>query len=364
MTTDAVLEIDGSRHSGSGTIVRQAVAFSALTGRPIHIVNARLRRPQPGLRHQHVRVVEAIRELVNGTMDGVTPGSKELWFKPGTTKTGCRYVWDIGTAGSTTMLGVALLPVLAFASGPVDIELRGGLFQDFAPSLFHVQSVLIPILQRMGFDADMSIGRPGYVPTGEGRLYLSARPIQRALHALQMDRQGEIRRVWGIALSSHLEQRRVSERMKEAARQVFVEQGNHPDVEFRNDRDALQPGAALALFVDFEGGVRIGADRAGAPRRSAESIGRHVAQQLLTDWHSGATLDRFATDQVVPFAALAEGQSRFLIPEATDHLLTCAWLADLFFGARVMIDGRLLTIHGVGYHRRIPAAIEGSDNGL
>ncbi|HEX2056468.1 MAG TPA: RNA 3'-terminal phosphate cyclase, partial [Nitrospiraceae bacterium] len=133
-----VLEIDGSQYSGSGTIVRQAVAFSALTGRPIHTVNARARRLQPGLRHQHVRVVEAIGELVNGAMDGVTPGSQELWFRPGVMQAGRRYVWDIGTAGSTTMLGLALLPVLAFASASVEIELRGGLFQDFAPSLFHI----------------------------------------------------------------------------------------------------------------------------------------------------------------------------------------------------------------------------------
>lgn len=55
-----MIEIDGGRYSGSGTIVRQAVAFSALTGQAVHIVNARVRRPKAGLRAQHVRTVEAI----------------------------------------------------------------------------------------------------------------------------------------------------------------------------------------------------------------------------------------------------------------------------------------------------------------
>ena len=54
-----MLEIDGSRYSGSGAIVRQAIAFAALTGNAVHIVNIRVRRPKPGLRRQHVQVVEA-----------------------------------------------------------------------------------------------------------------------------------------------------------------------------------------------------------------------------------------------------------------------------------------------------------------
>jgi RNA 3'-terminal phosphate cyclase (ATP) len=346
---NSFLDIDGSLHSGSGTIVRQAVAFSALTGRAVHVLNARVRRPQPGLRHQHIRVVEAIRDLVDGTVEGLAPGSKEFWFRPGAITTGRRYVWDIGTAGSTTMLGVALLPVLAFASGPIQIELHGGLFQDFAPSFFHVEVVLMPLLRRMGFEATVAMSRPGYVPRGEGVLHLSSRPASGPLRALHMYERGPLCRIWGVALSSHLEQRRVSERMRESAQEVFTQYGHHADIEVRHDRDSLQAGAALALFVDCDRGVRLGADRAGAVRRSAESIGRDVAHQLLADWRSGATLDRFAMDQIVPFAALAEGRSRFLIPGRSDHLATSAWLAKLFLNADVVVDGHSLTIDGAGY---------------
>ena len=78
-----MVEIDGSRYSGSGTIVRQAVVLAALTGRAVHIVNARMGRPKAGLRPQHVRVVEAIRQLVNGQAEGVHEGSQELLFTPG-----------------------------------------------------------------------------------------------------------------------------------------------------------------------------------------------------------------------------------------------------------------------------------------
>ena len=105
----------------------------------------------------------------------------------------------------------------------------------------------------------------------------------------------------------------------------------------------------LALFADEGEAVRLGADQAGALRRMAESIGKHVARQLLDDLKSGATLDRYAADQIIPFAALAEGESRFIIPTVTDHVLTTVWLAELFLGARHRIDGQRLVIHGVGF---------------
>lgn len=346
-----MIEIDGSQYSGSGTIVRQAVAFSALTGQPVPIINARMRRPKPGLRHQHVRVIEAIRDLVNGRAEGLTVGSGEVLFRPGVLETGRHYRWDIGTAGSTTMLALAILPVLAFASSPVQVELRGGLFQDFAPSFFHLQHVIVPMVGRMGFGAEIAMERPGYVPRGEGILRLTLTPVQTAFHSLQLDHPGPLQRIWGIALSSHLEERRVSERMAEAAQSVFARGGYRAEVELRSEKEALQPGAALAMFADLEGGIRLGADRAGALRRSAEAIGKYVARQLLEELDSRSTADRFAADQIVPFAALAEGRSRFRIPFVTEHLQSCAWLAEMFLGAKVQLDERMLTIEGVGYRR-------------
>jgi RNA 3'-terminal phosphate cyclase (ATP) len=344
-----MLTIDGSRYSGSGTIVRQAVAFSALTGQGIYVINARAKREKPGLRPQHIRVVEAIAELVSGRAEGLAQGSKEFTFHPSPLKTGRHYSWDIGSAGSTTMLGLGILPVLAFAGSPVTVELRGGLFQDFAPSVFHLQHVLLPMLRKMGLLTEVEIRRPGYVPGGEGILHLAVKPLSEPFQAITKEETGPVTRLWGIALSSHLEEQQVSRRMADAAQDVLAKDGYQAEIEVRNDTEALQRGAALALFADLEGTRRLGADQAGALRRRAESIGKHVAHQLLDDLRSGATVDRFAADQIIPFAALAEGDSRFIIPTVTAHVLTSAWLAELFLGAHVRIDGQRLVVNGVGF---------------
>jgi RNA 3'-terminal phosphate cyclase len=154
-----VLEIDGSRYSGSGSIVRQAVAFAALTGTAVHVFNVRVKRPKPGLRRQHAQTIEAVRQLVKGSTAGAVAGAGEFVFCPGTPTSGRNFSWDIGSAGSTTVLALALLPVLAFRSAPVSIDLRGGLFQDFAPSFYHLQYVLLPLLQRM-------VSKPWYAWSG------------------------------------------------------------------------------------------------------------------------------------------------------------------------------------------------------
>jgi RNA 3'-terminal phosphate cyclase (ATP) len=344
-----MLTIDGSRFSGSGAVVRQAVAFSALTGQPIRMVNVRAKREKPGLRAQHLRVIEAVAELVNGHTEGLVLGAREFVLRPSSLKVERSYRWDIGSAGSTTMLALGILPVLAFSGSPVTVELRGGLFQDFAPSAFHLQHVVLPLVCRMGLQATIEIVRPGYVPRGAGVLRLSVKPLSGILRAIVQEEVGPVTRVWGIALSSHLEERQVSRRMADAAQEVLARAGHPADIEIRHDTDSLQPGAALALFADRGTAVRLGADQAGAVRRRAESIGNHVAMQLLHEIGSGATLDRFAADQIIPFAALAEGESRFIIPTVTDHVLTGAWLAEVFLGARVRIDDQRLTIAGAGF---------------
>lgn len=346
-----MLIIDGSNYSGSGTIVRQAVAFSALTGTPIRLVHARAKRAKPGLRWQHVRVIEAIRELVHGKTKGVCEGSQEIEFEPGVCGKQESYVWDIGSAGSTTMLALGVLPVLAFKPTPTDVEIRGGLFQDFAPSTFHLQYALLPLLNKMGIETTVTMQRPGYVPAGNGTLLLSVRPARQALRPLRLDVQGPVQRVWGIALASHLAQRHVSQRMADAVSHRLAQAGHQAFIERREDTTAQQPGAALAVFADCEGGIRLGADRAGAPRRRSEEIGHYVATCLLSDLNTGATVDRFAADQIIPFAALAQGESRFIIPQVTDHIQTSAWLAKLFLEANVHIEGQIMTIDGNGFIR-------------
>ena len=211
---------------------------------------------------------------------------------------------------------------------------------------------MLPLFKRMGIEAEMRMERPGYVPRGEGQLALHVTPVTHQLHHQTLVDRGAIQRLWGVALASHLAARHVSERMAESARRLLQSHGYDPEFQIQNDTSAPQPGAALAVFVDCAGGARLGADRAGALGRPAEAIGQQVARQLLADLETGAALDRFAADQIIPFAALASGESRFSVPMMTDHMQSSAWLAKRFLGAEVKMTERQLSIHGAGFISR------------
>jgi RNA 3'-terminal phosphate cyclase (ATP) len=349
-----VIEIDGSRYSGSGTIVRQAVAFAALTGTAIHVYNVRVKRPKPGLRRQHAQAVEAIRQLVEGTTEGASAGAGEFVFRPGQPTSNRKLTWDIGSAGSTTALALAALPVLALGSIPASIELRGGLFQDFAPSFYHLAHVLLPLLGRMGVEASARMERPGYVPSGQGIWHLVVTPAPNTLRPLLLETPCRVDKIWGIALSSRLKEQSVSERMAEAAKLALGAAGYHAEIQVLYDNSALQAGAGLAVFADLRNGARLGSDRAGAPGRRSEAIGQYVARRLLEDLKTGATLDRYASDQIIPLAALGAGESRFLIPRVSEHIESSAWLSREFLGAAIKIEGHELAVQGVGF--RAPSA--------
>jgi len=71
---------------------------------------------------------------------------------------------------------------------------------------------------------------------------------------------------------------------------------------------------------------------------------------LLEDLSTGATVDRHIADQLVLFAALADGTSRYLVPQQTDHLDSNLWLVAQF-GARGDCRERQVEIQGVGFRR-------------
>ena len=71
-----------------------------------------------------------------------------------------------------------------------------------------------------------------------------------------------------------------------------------------------------------------------------------MARQLLAEVDSGATIDRHASDQIIPFASLADGTSSFQVPFITGHTETAGWLASLFLRAEVRAAGNTLAVHG------------------
>jgi RNA 3'-terminal phosphate cyclase (ATP) len=188
------------------------------------------------------------------------------------------------------------------------------------------------------------------VPGGGGVIELSVLPRRQGLDALVLSAAGQVADVHGIALSSHLAERRVSDRMALTCEEQIRGAGMACAIDRVDDVRAVHAGACLAIWAKSSTESMFGADRAGKFGRSSEQIGRFVATTFLEDVHSGATVDRHLADQLVLFCALARGTSSYVVPRASAHLESNLWLVAQF-GARVESAARRVEIEGVGLTR-------------
>ena len=120
-----MIEVDGRYGEGGGQILRSSLALSVITGEKIRIKGIRAKRPKPGLKPQHLEAVKAVSKIASGKLEGGKIGSTELIFEPGYVRGG-RYKFDIGTAGSVTLLLQTVIPLLIFSDEKSILEVRGG----------------------------------------------------------------------------------------------------------------------------------------------------------------------------------------------------------------------------------------------
>jgi len=181
---------------------------------------------------------------------------------------------------------------------------------------------------------------------------VTVEPVTGKIKPISLLSQGDVVRIEGVALSSHLKERRVSERMVDKCNQVLKSNGYRAQIEVIYDTLALQRGAALTIYAKTSSGGIIGADRAGEPRRTSEDIARYVARNLVEELAAGATVDRYLADQLIFYAALADGVSEYRIPRLTEHVETNLWLVETMLGAKTEVNQNLVRIQGIGYYNR------------
>ncbi|MFM9881890.1 MAG: RNA 3'-terminal phosphate cyclase [Burkholderiales bacterium] len=330
----AVLEIDGAFGEGGGQLVRTAVALSAISGIPIRVNDIRARRMRPGLAPQHLAAIHAIADLCSANTEGLRPGSEELFFAPGPIEGGS-HVFDVGTAGSVTLVLQALLPVMTAARSPVDVRITGETDVMAAPPLDYFLHVLMPILQRFGVDALISSARRGYFPKGGGEVDVLVTPS--SLRGAGNLLSNTVRDVQGIAHTANLHAS-IAERMRDAAL-ASLGDAVHADIRVSTGELAFGAGGAIVVWAD-SGTTRLGAGRVAQPGVRAETLGQGVAEELRADLAAGAGLDRHAADQVLVYAALASGPTSYRVREVTEHARTVMWLIEQFFAVQFRIAER------------------------
>jgi len=330
--------IDGSYGEGGGQIVRTACALSAITSVPVRIRNIRKNRKNPGLARQHVLGLRALARLCGGCLSGDSLGSTEITLVPGGISAASLDV-DIETAGSITLLLQTLLLPAFFAPETVRIGFHGGATDTFfAPVFDYFRFVFVNILERLGLKCETEIMRRGFYPRGGAEVGALVTPGR--ISNWRCAGRGHLRQIRILSGASEiLRPRRVAERQAEAAEKTLGPGAGVTVESVAEYFQASSAGSTITIIGDFEN-TAIGADSLGSPGKRAESVGAEAARMFLDEFNSNACLDSHAADQVLPYLALAGGESSFTVSRVSKHTETNIWVINQFLDRSIDVEPR------------------------
>jgi RNA 3'-phosphate cyclase len=326
-----VIEIDGSYGEGGGQLVRTAVALAAITGTPVRLQNVRAKRDKPGLAPQHLAAVRAVASVCGAECTGLDLRSQAFTFAPGPLRGGT-FRFDVGTAGSVTLVLQALLPALACAPGLARVTVVGGTDVRAAPPLDYLRHVLLALIHRLGVRIECRLARRGYFPRGGGEVEVSVAPGRPRPVALEPVERPS--RIDGLAHVANLPAH-IAERMRTAALARLGDSPAHVDTAVLGPADAIGQGGAIVLWARA-GHTMLGAGRVAQRGVRAEHLGDETGAELAADLAAGAALDAHAADQLLVYLALAGGGS-FTTRAVTSHARTAIWLIEQFLPVRFEI---------------------------
>lgn len=324
-----MIEIDGSFGEGGGQILRSSLALSIITQKPVAIYNIRANRKKPGLLNQHLTAVNAAAAISTAEIKGAKLGSRELTFTPRLVCPG-NYNFDIGTAGSTTLVFQTVLPPLMLADSGSSIRLSGGTHNPMAPPFEFLETTFLPLLRLLGVGVEAKLERYGFYPKGGGVLIFKIEPVERKqLRPLHLDERGAVTEIEARSLVVNLPET-IAERelatieaklgrlssKKIIASSNSIGQGNVAFIHTRSQ-------TVTETFTRIgERGVRaekVAGDAASEARQyleSTASVGEHLADQLL-----------------IPMALCGEGS--FLTTVPSPHTTTNIAIIERFLDLKI-----------------------------
>ncbi|MFB0561715.1 MAG: RNA 3'-terminal phosphate cyclase [Candidatus Lokiarchaeia archaeon] len=334
--------MDGSQGEGGGQLLRTSSALSALLNKPVKIYKIRAKRSEPGLKAQHATAINALARITQANVTGVKVGSSTITFHPDRPQGGS-FKFDIGTAGSISLVLQTLMPCAAFAQSPTELEIRGGTDVAWSPPIDYITNVTLPILRRMGYRSEIELVRRGHYPRGGGLVRAIIEPIKK-LSPLNLTERGEILRIKGISHAVRLPQH-VAQRQADSAENRLKKAG-FKDVEiklewYEKGKDPhMGPGSGIVLWAETGSRSVIGGDALGERGKPAEKVGEEAAGKLLKEIGRDAPIDYHLGDMLIPYLAVAEGRSEIKVTELTLHTLSNIAVTEKILNIKFNVEGR------------------------
>jgi len=337
--------IDGSTGEGGGQILRTSLALSCITGKSLHIENIRAARRNPGLAKQHLSCVQAACEICNGQCEGAALNSKVLDFQPGPAQGGDFY-FDIGSAGSASLVIQTVLPALFLADKPSTVTVTGGTHNPLAPPFDFLFETFLPAIATAGFRGDCKLIKHGFFPAGGGKTTFDVQPWQEQQHRIinlcEPNNQFQIHaRIYMARLPAHIAQR---QRRLLLESKLDIQNVEHIEV---TDSDGPGNCVMIRLCGPAEGGLEpvqaFGQGRTtvftafGMRGKPSQEVVCEVVKLTEDFLASRAAVDRFLADQLLIYMAISKGGC-FTTNEVSTHLETNIEVIKKFLPVSFSVD--------------------------
>ena len=332
------VHIDGSYGEGGGQILRTSLALSCVLGKAVSLTNIRTARKKPGLQPQHLTSIKAAAAVSGAEVQGADLSSTALLFRPTGLFPGA-YHFDVsekrGSAGSSSLVLQTILLPLSCAGQGSTVLVIGGTHVPWSPSFHYLNSVVAPLLSRLGVCSEFTIASWGWYPAGGGRVNARIEP-SRAINPLLMIDRGKFLRISGISAVSNLPEH-IAIRQRDRALSTLSRQGISGSIDILS---APSPGKGSFLFLcaEFEH-LSAGFGSLGAVGKRAEQVADEACSELLSHVQAKGALDPHLADQIVPYLAMSRGASEFTTSRVTQHLLTNLWVVKQFLEVDVRVEG-------------------------
>jgi len=332
MSNMEIVSIDGSTGEGGGQILRTSLALSCITGKSLHIENIRAARRNPGLAKQHLSCVRAACQICNGKCRGAIQHSKVLDFQPGPVQSGDFY-FDIGSAGSASLVIQTVLPALFLADKPSTVTVTGGTHNPLAPPFDFLSETFLPAIATTGFHGNCKLLRHGFFPAGGGKITFNIQPWQKNIHKTidfcEPTNKPQISaRIYTAKLPENIAQKQY--------KLLLQSKLDLKNIEHIEVTDSDGPGNCamirlcnikhITVFTAF--GMR------AKPSHNVISEVVNLAKDFLV---SGAAIDRFLADQLLIYMAISKAGC-YTTNELSAHLTTNMEIIKKFLDVDFCVD--------------------------
>ena len=373
--------------------------MSYLLGIPISIRSIRSKRDNPGLQRQHLTCTKFITSLYHSKdVSGLQLNSDKIVLVPTKlfiTKENSEEIKCIlNSAGSIGLMIQQLLPCALYTevenkkdNDKISITLTGGTLVKFSPTIYYLNEVLFPILEKnMNIKASCDLKKNGIYPMGLGEVILHVQKILKEknefitpINVLERGKfiKAEIRFCYTNNFKFKLDKicDTIYKSAKKIIRKEFIQNGNSKnedgeEIDFNEDdlikQERIDLGDRYYTFyyqiVMIYENTRIKGDYMISEKKGDfiidEIIDKCEEATFYTVENNEVCFDEHTVDHLIIFMALAKGNSKIKVGNISLHTQTAIEIIkkfnyDIKFNIIPSDDKKFVTniieVEGMGY---------------